>query len=201
MLLCSPISVSLCFHLLAIFDLPFFSTRAPQPSFSVSLSYCTHALHFLCFCLFCSVRHLPSMHHSSSLYFSCCTLLLLHTSIPFNKNTNLFFVQHTYSLCAPCSCYLAMLLHALPMSSALPNHRCNSSASLAVKPMRPSSLGVMPLFLHLSSSRDSSSSLEITHKSLRVLWQKPSMVFGSYSANLEMEPSYASSFHLRDHQR
>jgi hypothetical protein len=76
-----------------------------------------------------------------------------------NNNTHLFFVQHTYSLCAPCACYLAMLLHALPMSSALPDHHCNSSASLAVKPMRPSSLGVMPRFLHLSSSRDSSSSL------------------------------------------
>jgi hypothetical protein len=52
-----------------------------------------------------------------------------------------------------------MLLHALSMSSALPDHHCNSSASLAVKPMHPSSLGVMPRFLHLSSSRDSSSSL------------------------------------------
>jgi hypothetical protein len=52
-----------------------------------------------------------------------------------------------------------MLLHALPMSSALPDHHCNSSSSLAVKPMRPSSLGVMPRFLRLSNSRDSSSSL------------------------------------------
>jgi hypothetical protein len=54
---------------------------------------------------------------------------------------------------------LTMLMHALPMSSALPDHHCNSSASLAVKPMHPSSLGVMPRFLSLSSSRDSSSSL------------------------------------------
>jgi hypothetical protein len=35
MLLCSPVSVSLCFHLLALSDLLFFSTIAPQPSFTV----------------------------------------------------------------------------------------------------------------------------------------------------------------------
>jgi hypothetical protein len=52
-----------------------------------------------------------------------------------------------------------MLLHALPMLSALLDHHYNSSASMAVKPMRPSSLGVMPRFLSLSRSRDSSSSL------------------------------------------
>jgi hypothetical protein len=75
MLLCSPVSVSLYLHILAISDILFLSTRAPQPSFSVSLSFYTHALRFLCFCLLCSVFHVYSMHHSSSLYFSCCTLL------------------------------------------------------------------------------------------------------------------------------
>jgi hypothetical protein len=75
------------------------------------------------------------------------------------QQLHLFSVMHIYSLCAPCACYLAMLLHALSMSSALPDHHCNSSSSLAVKPMRPSSLGVMLRFLHLSSSRDSLSSL------------------------------------------
>jgi hypothetical protein len=46
----------------------------------------------------------------------------------------------------------AMLMHALPMSSALHDHHYNSLASLAVKPMHPSSLGVMSRFLSLSSS-------------------------------------------------
>jgi hypothetical protein len=59
---------------------------------------------------------------------------------------------HLVHPCAQCFCMLLM-------SSALPDHYYNSSASLVVKPMRPSSLGVMLRFLRLSSSRDSSSSL------------------------------------------
>jgi hypothetical protein len=110
MLHCSPVSVSLCLHLLAIYDLLFFSTRAPHPSFSVSLSCCTHALRFLCFFLFYSVHHVHSMNHSSSLYFRCCTLLLHTPESPSTiATTHLFFVQHTYSLFAPCACYLPML--------------------------------------------------------------------------------------------
>jgi hypothetical protein len=152
-LLCSPISMSLCLHLLTFYDLLFFSTRAPQPSFTASLSCCTHTLRFLCLCLLCFVFHVHSMHHSSSLCFRCCTLLLLHSLITLNnKNNHLLFVLHTYSLCAPCACYLAMLLHTLSMSSALPDHHGNSSASLAVKPMHRSSLGVMMRFLSLSHS-------------------------------------------------
>jgi hypothetical protein len=68
-----------------------------------------------------------------------------------------------------------MLLHALPMSSALPDHHCNSSASLAVKPMRPSSLGVMPRFLSLSSSRDSSSSLSQSSSFPLLQFQAPTV--------------------------
>jgi hypothetical protein len=45
-----------------------------------------------------------------------------------------------------------MFMHPLTMSSALPDHHCNSSASLVVPPMRPSSLGVMLRFLILSCS-------------------------------------------------
>jgi hypothetical protein len=153
MLLCSPVSVSLCLHLLAFSDLLFFSTREPQPSFTASLSCCTHTLRFMCLCLLCSVFHVHSMHHSSSLCFCYCTILLLHSLITLNNsNRHLFFVLRTYSLCVPCACYPAMLMHALSMSSALPDHRRNSSASLAVKPMRPSSLGVMLRFLSLSRS-------------------------------------------------
>jgi hypothetical protein len=144
MLLCSPVSVSLCLHLLSFFDLLFFSTRAPQPSFTASLSCCTPPLHFLCLCLLCSMCHVHLMHHSSSPCFRYCTLLLLHSLITLNKNNpHLFFVLHTYSLCAPFACYFTMLLHALSISSVLPDHHHNSSASLAIKPMHPSSLGVM----------------------------------------------------------
>jgi hypothetical protein len=153
MLLCSPVSVSLCLHLLSSFDLLFFSTREPQPSFPASLSCCTLPLRFLCLCLLFSMCHVHSMHHSSSSCFRCYTLLLLHSLITLNNNNpHLFFVLHTYSLCAPCACFLAMLLHALPMSSALSNHHSNSSASLVVEPMHPSSLGVMLRFLSLSHS-------------------------------------------------
>jgi hypothetical protein len=159
MLICSPISMSLCLHLLVISDLLFFSTRSPQPSFSVSLSYYTppcafcassfYALHTICIQCTIPLLCIPIVSHSSFY-----TPESLSTITP-----HLFFVQHTYSLCAPCACYLSMFLHALPMSSALLDHHCNSSASLAVKPMRPSSLGVTKRFLCLSSSRDSSSSL------------------------------------------
>jgi hypothetical protein len=153
MLLCSPALVSLCLHLLAFFDLLFFSTRAPHPSFTASLSCYTHTLHFLCLCLLCSVCHVHSMHHFSCPCFHYYTLLLLHSLITLNNNNpNLFFVLHTYSLCAPCACYPTMLLHALSMSSALPDHHRNSSASMVVKPMCPSSLGVMLRFLSLYRS-------------------------------------------------
>jgi hypothetical protein len=67
-------------------------------------------------------------------------------------NMHIFFVLHTYSLFAPCACYLTMLLHDLSMSSALPDHHGNSSSSLAVKPMHPFSLGVMMRFLSLLHS-------------------------------------------------
>jgi hypothetical protein len=69
-----------------------------------------------------------------------------------------------------------MLLHALPMSSALPDHHCNSSTSLVVKPMRPSSLGVMPRFLSLSSSRDSSSSLSQSSSFPLLQFQAPAVL-------------------------
>jgi len=91
---------------------------------------------------------------------SAATLcLILHSRIILNNNIHLFFVLHTYSLCAPYTCYLTMLLHFLSISSALPHHHANSSASLVVQCMRPSSLGVISRFLCLSSSQDSLSSL------------------------------------------
>jgi hypothetical protein len=111
------------------------------------------------FFLSCSMRHVPSMHHSSSVHFSYCTLPL---------STHVNHSQH-HPICSLFCVFIlfvhilhplfTILLYALPMLSDLPDHHHNSSASLVVKPMRPSSLGVMPRFLILSSSRDSSSSL------------------------------------------
>jgi hypothetical protein len=69
-----------------------------------------------------------------------------------------------------------MLLHSLPMLSALPDHHCNSSSSLAVKPMHPSSLGVMTRFLSLSSSRDSSSSLSQLSSFPLLQFQSPTVL-------------------------
>jgi hypothetical protein len=74
--------------------------------------------------------------------FPFCTFLLLRSASFFTPQshptttttaTHLFFVLHTYSLCAPSACSLAMLLHALSMSSALPGHHHYSSASLAIR--------------------------------------------------------------------
>jgi hypothetical protein len=119
----------------------------------------TPSLHLMFFCLLCSVRHVPSMHHSSFVNLNCCTLP--PSTCPNHSQqhpiSSLFciFILSVHLLHP----LFTMILHALPMSSALPDHHCNSSDSLAVKPMCPSSLGVMPRFLSLSSSQDSSSSL------------------------------------------
>jgi hypothetical protein len=104
----------------------------------------------------------PCPFHAPFLF---CVFQLLHTAsfyMPQSLSTvttlsSLFcilivFVHLVHSI-------YTMLLHALPKSSALADHHYNSSASLAVKPMCPSSLVVIPRFLSLSSSRDSSSSL------------------------------------------
>jgi hypothetical protein len=123
---------------------------------------CLHAPSFLCFMFFfllCSMHHVPSMHHSSSMHFSCFTLPpsthLNHSQQP--PISSLFFVFIlSMHLLHP---LFTMLLHPLPMSSALPDHHYNSSASLVCKATHPSSLGVMPRFLSLSNSQDSSSSL------------------------------------------
>jgi hypothetical protein len=83
------------------------------------------------------------------------THALLHLS---NNNTHLFFLLPSYSLCTHFTVY-AQCFCILFMSSALPVHHRNSSASLAIKPTRPTSLGVTLRFLSLSGRCDSSSSL------------------------------------------
>jgi hypothetical protein len=140
------------------------------------MSRCTPSLRFMFFCLLCSVCHVPSMHHSCSVHFSYCTLppsTHLNNSLQ-HPISSLFFV---FILCVHLLHPLfTMLLHALPMSSALPDHHRNSSTSLAVKPMSPSSLGIVPRFLSLSSSQDSSSSLSQSSSFPLLQFQAPTVL-------------------------
>jgi hypothetical protein len=125
----------------------------------ISLLYLPHCfparIHctFLFFCLLCFLHHSLSMHLLFSIHFSCCTLLLLHTSIPhkYNNNHPLLSFASLYSLCILCMPYVKWFC-MLCMSSALPVHHGNSSASLFVNHMCPSSLGVIIKLLHITSS-------------------------------------------------
>ena len=128
------------------------------------------------FYILCSLCHVPSMNHSSPMHFNCCTL---------PPSTHLNHSQHHPISSLFCVFILSvhllhplftMLLHALPMSSALPDHHDNSSASLVVKPMHPSSLGVMPRFLSLSNSQDSPSSLSQSSSFTLLQFQAPTFL-------------------------
>jgi len=161
-------------------------------------------------CISVFLHTLPCAFYSFSFYALCvisipCTIpllyisatahyLIIHTWIPLNNNSHLFFVRCIYTIYAPSSssmynasacsstchgffprvvhCHSTFsllcslkhqhtlyVLHVHLVSSILPNHHGNSSAFLAVMPMRSSSLGVMLRFLSLSSSQDSLSSL------------------------------------------
>lgn len=138
------------------------------------------------FCLLCSVRHVPSIHHSSSVHFSCCTLPrsthLNHSQQ--HSISSLFYVFIlSVHLLHP---LFTMFLHALPMSSALPDNHYNSSASPTIKPMRPSSLGVMPRFLSLSSSQDSSSSLSQSSSFPLLQFQAPTVLHLSIASMISL---------------
>jgi hypothetical protein len=187
MLLCSPVSVSLCLHLLALSDLLF--------SLQVHLSLLLLSqlcISVLCFCCaLCSACHVPSMHHSSSVHFSCCTLPPSTHLNHSQQQPHLFFVLHSYSLCAPCASYMCN-----PSTCSTPRHcsphRDIHSHFVASLPQAQHTLSVLHVllcrvlcliiiatlqllwrlnpcvhhhwvlclrFLSLSSSRDSSSSL------------------------------------------
>jgi hypothetical protein len=182
------------------------------------------------------------MQHSSTVHFCSCALPPC-TPLEFSSTvttTNLFFVQHSYSLCCLCACNIhnasACSLHAkfLHISSALSDHHRDSSASLAIfhsfsitvcyteipqplwqfetlrllcdsrahllcssyRPQCSSSCQSPP---RTSSSllkipRDSSPPLSITPKCLRVLWQKPSVVSGSYTVSCYSSPPILFKF-------
>jgi hypothetical protein len=147
-LLCSPVSVSLCLHLLWIFDLLFFSTRAPQPSFSVLLSCSTHSLRFLCLLPFMIYVPFPL---NAPFLFSVFQLLYTPEclSITATPISSLFCILIVSVHLVHPSPHTSACSH---MSSTLPVHHGNSSASLAVRSICPSSLGVKPRFLSLSGS-------------------------------------------------
>jgi hypothetical protein len=114
MLICSPVSVSLCLHLLVISDLLFFSTRAPQPSFSVSLSCCTPpcafcatAFYALCpLCIQCTIPLLciPAAAHSS--FYTPESLLTTATCISSLFNILIVSVHLVHAI-SPCFCMLS----------------------------------------------------------------------------------------------
>jgi hypothetical protein len=99
-----------------------------------------HPLHFLFFCLLCSLHHSPSMYHSSTMHFYFCTLPpCTHLNSPPGDNPfSPPFVFHSSSLCCLCACNIrnasAFSLHAkfLHNLSAMFDHHHDSSASLVV---------------------------------------------------------------------
>jgi hypothetical protein len=86
MLLFSPVSMSLCLHLLEILIFCYTSTCPSQPSFTVSVMHLCSFLLLRCFS-----SRLPSS-----------------TRITQSKKNaaNLFSVLYFYSLFAPCACYM-----------------------------------------------------------------------------------------------
>jgi hypothetical protein len=90
--------------------------------------HCSSTLRFsLCISVFCTLLALsvllPFMLFApcpSNAPFPFCTFLLvalcllLHTSITLNNHTHFFFVQHSYTLCAPCACNLLLSLASFP---------------------------------------------------------------------------------------
>jgi hypothetical protein len=133
-------------------DLLLFSTSEPQPCLSYTSLFFASAI--------CSVCHVHSMHHSSSVHFSCCTLPpsthlnRLSTTVP-----NLFFVLHSFStLC---------IVHALCKCFCMLYTSCRVLYLIIIATLQilwqlshvSTSLSVMLRFLSLSISQDSSSSL------------------------------------------
>ena len=102
-LLCSPVSVSLCLHLLALSNFLLFSTSAPQPSFTIL------AMHLYSFFLWCFMQWVLSWFSELRLF---CVFHLLPTTsispcvIPLYSSCHLFFVLHSYSICAPCASHM-----------------------------------------------------------------------------------------------
>ena len=99
-------------------------------------------------------------------------------------------VYHHLVLCRDSFFSLAVeTLHILCYSRAHPfcfSYRLQRS-SICQSPLRI-------VFIHWKKLGDSSSPLAITHKSLRIFWQKPSMVSRSYTVKSNISPSIILKF-------
>jgi hypothetical protein len=83
----------------------FFSSLQVHPSLILLSQLCIFALRF--FCTLCSSSSLDSMDYASSVYFSSCPQHAISPCvIPLHINPHLFFVPHSYSLCAPSACHM-----------------------------------------------------------------------------------------------
>jgi hypothetical protein len=129
----------------------------------VHLMHHSLAVHFFCCALPPSslVNPTQQQHLISSLF---CILIvsvhLVHAILPCSASSHnpnsphrgvfstSLFHNYPFTMCHTVS----SVLHLLLIVSALPDHHGNSSASLAVSPTHPSSLGVMLRFLSFSGS-------------------------------------------------
>ena len=161
---CSVCLIAFLHTSLALSVLPLFILRVPCP--------------FTAQFLFCAIQlmHSPPSSHMNRL------LQQQPQQTPIATTTLLFSIPCIYSFCASCAChihhssafsYRANLLH---ISSALPDHHRDSSTSLVVQPLCLSSLGVMPRFLFLSGSWDSSSSLLQSSSSFLFQLRAPTLI-------------------------
>ena len=138
MLLCSPVSVSLCLHLLALSDLLFFSTSAPQPSFTVSV------MHLCSLLLLRFMLSIPCPFYTPFLF---CAFQLLHSASFYTPESlsiaatisSLFhiFILSVHLLCPPCTMPLHALHHAtvllIGLFTATPLLLCFARSSLKKK--------------------------------------------------------------------
>jgi hypothetical protein len=113
MLHCSPVSVPLCLHLLAFSDFLFFSTREPQPSFTISLSCCTppcafYASSFYALCAFSIPCTIPLLFISAAAHSSFYTPQSISTTTPLSSLFCMLIIYvHLVHAFSPCFCILS----------------------------------------------------------------------------------------------
>jgi hypothetical protein len=107
---------------------------ATLPSSVCLTVFLHHALRFRFFCLLCSVHHVHSMHHSSSVYFSCYTLPPSTRTKSLSTTTlisSLFFILivsvHLVHAYAQYFCMLLTTPLFSPSGSSLPLHIATTS--------------------------------------------------------------------------
>jgi hypothetical protein len=120
-----------------------------------SLLYLPHYLLAHMPCAFCSsafyLCHVHSMHHSSSVYFSCCTLPLSTCLNPSQQQHSSLISSPSSSLCAPCACYMHNPSACFPHTIIL--HIGIFIATPHYHRFTPSIINTLSLFCMLSSCR------------------------------------------------